>query len=111
MTQRVILAITTCPDEATAQAIANTLVGEKLVACVNRMAAARSTYIWDGRVQDDAEILLLMKTTADRLEALEARLQELHPYDLPELLTVAVEGGNTRYLDWVRASVAAGDGT
>jgi len=108
MTQRVILAITTCPDEATAQAIARALVGEKLVACVNRMAAARSTYIWDGRVQDDAEILLLMKTTADRLEALEARLQELHPYDLPELLTVAVEGGSTRYLDWVRASVAGG---
>ncbi|HEY4366385.1 MAG TPA: divalent-cation tolerance protein CutA [Steroidobacteraceae bacterium] len=102
MSQQVIIAIATCPDETVAQRIAATLVSEKLAACVNRMAAVRSTYIWDGRLQEDAEILLMMKTTADRVAALESRLKELHPYEIPELLTVSVAGGNERYLEWVR---------
>ena len=71
------------------------------------MAQVRSTYVWDGRLHDEAEILLMMKTTADRLEALQARLQQLHPYELPELLAITV-GGNEQYLEWVRMGVAIG---
>jgi periplasmic divalent cation tolerance protein len=106
MNNQVILALTTCPDEASAQALASTLVRERLAACVNRVGGLRSTYIWDARLQDEAEILLIIKTTAARLDELQARLKSLHPYELPELLAIAVAGGNERYLDWVRMGVA-----
>jgi periplasmic divalent cation tolerance protein len=105
MSDQVILALTTCPDEASARVIATALVQERLATCVNRVGGLRSTYIWDGRLQDEAEILLIMKTTAARLDQLQARLQSLHPYQLPELLAIAVAGGNERYLDWVRMGV------
>ena len=106
MNNQVILALTTCPDEASAQALATALVQERLAACVNRIGGLRSTYIWDARLQDEAEILLIIKTTAARLDELQARLKSLHPYELPELLAIAVAGGNERYLDWVRMGVA-----
>jgi periplasmic divalent cation tolerance protein len=105
MTDQVILAFTTCPDEATAQTLAAALVQERLAACVNRIAGLRSTYFWDARLQDDSEILLIMKTTTGRLGELQARLTALHPYELPELLAIPVAGGNERYLDWVRMGV------
>jgi periplasmic divalent cation tolerance protein len=105
MTEQVILALSTCPDEASAQAIAAALVQERLATCVNRVAGLRSTYIWDARLQDQPEILLIIKTTAARLAQLQARLQSLHPYELPELLAIPVSGGNERYLDWVRMGV------
>jgi len=109
MTDQVILALTTCPDEASAQALATALVEERLATCVNRVGGLRSTYIWDARLQDQAEILLIIKTTAARLDEIEARLGSLHPYELPELLAIAVAGGNERYLDWVRMGVTKQD--
>ena len=105
MSDQVILALTTCPDEASARAIATALVQERLATCVNRVGGLRSTYIWDARLQDEAEILLIIKTTAGCLDALQARLKSLHPYQLPELLAITVAGGNERYLDWVRMGV------
>ncbi|MGH8186389.1 MAG: divalent-cation tolerance protein CutA, partial [Steroidobacteraceae bacterium] len=65
----------------------------------------RSTYFWDGRLQDESEILLMIKTTAGRLGELGVRLKSLHPYELPELLTIPVAGGNEAYLEWVRQGV------
>jgi len=109
MSDQVILVLTTCPDEASAQALGTALVQERLAACVNRVRGLRSTYIWDARLQDEAEILLIIKTTAARLDELQARLQALHPYELPELLTITVAGGNERYLDWVRMGVTKQD--
>lgn len=105
MADSVIIALSTCPDETTAAGIAATLVTEGLAACVNRIGGLRSTYAWDGRLHDEPEILLIMKTTAARLAALEARLKDLHPYELPELVALPVTGGNERYLDWVRSGV------
>jgi periplasmic divalent cation tolerance protein len=105
MSEQVVLALSTCPDEATAAAIARILVEERLTTCVNRLAGVRSVYFWDSRLQDDAEVLLIMKTTQARLPALQERLQALHPYDLPELVVIPVAGGNERYLDWVRIGV------
>ena len=105
MSDQVILALTTCPDEASAQALATALVQERLAACVNRVGGLRSTYIWDTRLQDEAEILLIIKTTRGRLDDLQTRLTALHPYELPELLAIDVAGGNERYLDWVRMGV------
>jgi periplasmic divalent cation tolerance protein len=106
MNDKVILALTTCPDEVSAQAVATALVQERLAACVNRIAGLRSTYFWDARLQDESEILLIIKTTSGRLGELQARLNALHPYELPELLAIPVAGGNERYLDWVRKGVA-----
>ena len=102
----VLLAFCTCPDEATAARIARALVEERLAACVNRLPGVRSTYRWQGAVQDDAEVLLLVKTTRERLPALRERLPALHPYELPELIAVEVAGGLPAYLDWVAAGVS-----
>lgn len=101
----VILALTTCPDQETACRIAETLVDERLGTCVNRIPNVRSTYFWDGRLQDDGEILLMIKTTHSRLADLEARLKAIHPYELPELIALPVIGGNEAYLKWVREGV------
>ena len=102
----VLLCYCTCPDAASAQAIAGTLVDERLAACVNRLPGVISTYRWQGGVASEGEELLLIKTTAARFEALKARLLELHPYELPELVAVPVQRGHAAYLDWVRAGVA-----
>lgn len=111
MTEQVIVALSTCPDEASAERIARILVGERLAACVNRLPGLASTYFWDGRLQQEAEVLLIIKTTAARLGELEARLRAVHPYELPELVALPVAGGNERYLQWVRTGVSrCGDG-
>lgn len=106
MTEQVILVLSSCPDAATAQTIAQALVSDGLAACVNQVDGLRSTYIWKGELRDDTEVLLIAKTTAARLDELQSRLEALHPYQLPELLTIPVAGGNERYLDWVRKGVA-----
>lgn len=106
MTDSVVLAVTTCPDEAAAKRVAEVLLKDRLATCVNRIAGVQSSYVWDGRLHDEAEILLMIKTTEDRVTQLEARLKAVHPYELPELLIVPVIGGNERYLEWVRQGVA-----
>ena len=103
----VLLAYSTCPDAASADAIARALVAERLAACVSQLPGLRSTYRWQGQVEQADEVLLLIKTTADRLVALTARLRELHPYELPELIAVEVRAGHPAYLDWVAAETAA----
>jgi periplasmic divalent cation tolerance protein len=102
----VLLCYCSCPDAACAQAIADALVGERLAACVNRLSGIRSTYRWQGEVTTDSEELLLIKTTIAHFEALKARLLQLHPYELPELIAVPVTHGHEAYLDWVRADAA-----
>jgi periplasmic divalent cation tolerance protein len=104
MPDTVLLCYCSCPDAASAQTIAEALVGERLAACVNRLPGIHSIYRWQGAVTTDNEELLLIKTTTIRFEALRARLLELHPYELPELIAVPVERGHAAYLDWVRAN-------
>lgn len=111
VTDQVIVAFSTCPDEATAQRLAQALVSERLATCVNRVGGVTSTYFWDGRLQDDSEILLIIKTTAARQAELQARLKALHPYELPELVFLPVTGGNEPYLQWVRDGVGGGAAT
>lgn len=102
----VLLCLCSCPDANSASQLAEALVGEGLAACVNRLPGARSTYRWQGEVHTDPEELLLIKTTAARYAAMQARLLALHPYELPELIAVPIERGHAAYLDWVRGSVA-----
>jgi len=96
-----IIVLSTCPDEATAQRIADALVGERLAACVNRIAGAVSTYRWKGEVQRDSEQLLIIKTTHEHFDVLRDRIVALHPYELPEVIAVDVATGLDRYLAWI----------
>ena len=105
MNTEIVVAFTTCPTPESAETLATTLVSEGLAACVNQLPGVQSTYIWQGKLQRDNEILLLIKTTAGRMAAVETRLKSLHPYELPELIAVPVSVGSTAYLDWVRKSV------
>ncbi|MEM8886069.1 MAG: divalent-cation tolerance protein CutA [Planctomycetota bacterium] len=93
----------TAPVEG-APAIARAILERKLAACVNILPGARSLYWWDGSIQDDAESLLVIKTTADAVDALIAALPDIHPYDTPELISLPVESGHAPYLAWVRAA-------
>ena len=97
----VVLVLSTVPDEG-AESLARTLVDEKLAACVNLHPPMVSIYRWKGQVESAAEQQLLIKTTRDRLPALEARLKALHSYELPEFIVVPVDGGSQEYLSWVR---------
>jgi len=100
----------TCTEGAPATRLAQALVEEKLAACVNRLPGVISSFRWEGRVEEERETLLLIKSTEDRLEALTARITELHPYELPEVVAVPVLGGLDSYLDWLRDSVTPGPG-
>ena len=84
--------------------MARALVEERLAACGNVLPGLRSLYRWEGKVQDDAEALLLLKTTRRRFPALRARVLALHPYEVPEVLALPVEGGHPAYLDWIATS-------
>jgi periplasmic divalent cation tolerance protein len=100
------IVLTTIGSEADAIAIAKTLVDEKLAACVN-VLPEMSIYRWKGSVEQDKEHQIVIKTTADRLATLEARLRQLHPYELPEFLVIDPAGGGSAYLAWVKESVAS----
>jgi len=91
----------TCPDRETATRLARTLVEERLAACVNAIGGVVSTYRWQDKIEVDDEVLLLIKTTADQYEALEARLIELHPYEVPEVLAIEPVAGSAPYLAWL----------
>jgi periplasmic divalent cation tolerance protein len=95
------IVLTTMPDDPQADELARTLVTERLAACVNVHGPMSSTYRWKQTVEREAERQLVIKTTADRLAAVERRLRELHPYEVPEFLVVPIEGGSDAYLQWV----------
>jgi periplasmic divalent cation tolerance protein len=102
MSTSVLIALCTCPDAEIAGRIARALVGEGLAACVSTVPGVTSVYLWEGAVQTDTEVQLLIKTTAARLPVLIDRVRELHPYELPEVIAVPVIGGLPDYLQWVQ---------
>lgn len=93
-----------CPDDEVAARVARALVDERLAACVQAVPGVTSTYRWQGEVQIDTEVLLLIKTTRARIDALTRRIAELHPYDTPELLVLEVVGGAPDYLAWLEVA-------
>lgn len=99
------LVLTTVADEATAVELARTLVGERLADCATLLPGARSIYRWEGRIEEAAEVQLLLKTTAECLPALTARLEELHPYQTPEIVVLRSEAAGAKYLAWVAESL------
>ena len=100
----VVLVTAGSADEAAA--IARALVEERLAACANVVPGIRSIYRWEGAVHDDAEVLLVVKTRADRFEALARRVGELHSYDVPEVIALPVVAGSARYLAWLDEAIA-----
>jgi periplasmic divalent cation tolerance protein len=97
----VVLVLTAAPDDERAEAWARTLVEERLAACVNLHGPMTSFYRWKGVVERDAERLVVIKTTRERVAALRARLRELHSYELPEFVVLTVDDGSDDYLKWV----------
>ena len=97
------LVFTTFPDRETAQSAATALVSEHLAACVHLLPDVTAIYEWEGRIESGAEVKVIIKTTEERHAALLARLTALHPYKVPELVTVAADAAGP-YLDWARAA-------
>jgi periplasmic divalent cation tolerance protein len=98
---RLVLATTTAPDLETAERIARRLVEDRLAACVQIVQGIRSVYRWQGRVQEEPEVLLLVKTAEPQLPRIESLLHQIHPYELPELAAVPISSGSAAYLRWL----------
>lgn len=101
---RVVLV--TAPSPEVARDIARALVEARLIACANVVPGVRSIYRWEGRVEEDEEVLLVLKTRAEHCEAVAARVNALHPYALPEVIALPVTEGSRSYLDWVRGETS-----
>ena len=99
----VVLILTTVPDEDRGETLAQTLVMERLAACVNVLGPMTSIYRWQGAVERESERQLVVKTTRDRVGAVRERIAQLHSYELPELIVLDVVDGSLGYLDWVKA--------
>lgn len=105
---RTLLVFTNLPDRAAAEKLADTLIVQRVAACVNILAPCRSVYRWKNDLQHDEEHPVLIKTTAERYGALESAIRAAHPYELPEIIAVPVEHGLPAYLDWVASETTAG---
>jgi len=104
---RHLIVYCTCPPGEKALDLAEALVQERLAACVNVLAGVTSFFHWEDKLQTAAEFLLVIKTRADRYAELEARIRELHPYELPEIVAVPIEAGLPDYLQWIDRETTA----
>lgn len=100
----ICLVLCTCPDNEVAGQIARAAVEKKCAACVSILPGLTSVYSWQGKVEQDSEVQLLMKTTHGNTDELYKLALSLHPYDEPEWLVIDVCGGSATYLDWIRSS-------
>ncbi len=99
------LLVTTLSKEEDAVKLARTLVEERVVACVNIVPGVRSFYRWKGAIEDEQELVLLMKTRREAFERVKAAISEHHPYEVPELIALPIEAGSEAYLGWVNENV------
>ncbi|MFC1872416.1 divalent-cation tolerance protein CutA [Chloroflexota bacterium] len=106
MTSEFVVALCTTPDIDTARQITGQLLGKKLAACVNILDGVESHFWWQGKIENESECLLVVKTTAALLPALTETIKELHSYSLPEVITLPIIGGNAEYLAWLKESTA-----
>ena len=104
MSVEYVVVMTTLPADADGPAFGRALLSERLAACVNLLAPMESVYRWEGRVEEETERQVIIKTTRDRLNALWDRVRELHPYEVPEFIVLAIADGNEAYLKWVGES-------
>lgn len=100
-----LIAFVTAPNKEEASRIADSLVTERLAACVNIVSGVESVYRWQGEVTRDTETLMIVKTTDEKYQELEQRVKELHSYTTPEVIAFRIERGSGEYLEWLRQSV------
>ena len=105
MEPRALIVYCTVPDARTGRSIAEALVKEGLCACVNRIPGVVSHSVYGGQYCEEAEELLLIKTTAEAFGRLQTRIAALHPYDVPEIIAAEIADGNQSYLAWLQNSV------
>ena len=108
MSEETRLIYVTAPSHDEALRLARVAVEERLAACANVLGPITSVYWWEGKVNQDGEVALLLKTRAALVEALTARLRELHPYECPCVVALAIDGGNPAFLSWIAAETGAG---
>ena len=99
-----LLVYCTCPNHEVAVQLANSLVDEALAACINIVPGLTSIYHWQGKRETGSEELLMIKTTQEQYPALQARIEGLHPYELPEVIAVPIQAGLPAYLQWLDES-------
>ncbi|XP_074386184.1 protein CutA [Zonotrichia albicollis] len=104
-TGEVSAAFVTCPNLSVATELARSLVQNRLAACVNIIPGVTSVYTWQGKLEEDSEVLLMIKTRSSRVPALSDFVRSQHPYEVPEVVALSVAQGNPPYLRWVRDSV------
>ena len=96
----------TCPNQESAEGIANHLIGQKLAACVNIIAGITSVYEWEGNIESSQEHLLFIKSHRDKYTAIEGAIKTLHPYELPEIIAVPIDRGLPEYLQWINTCLS-----
>ena len=104
-----IVALTTCGSEDEARKVARALVWSRLAACVNIVPCIESVYQWEGKIQDEKEWLLVIKSRRDLLGRLQALLTAEHSYEVPELVVLDISGGSPSYLNWLNDELASAD--
>jgi len=104
------LCLTTVDNQSIAREIAQKLLQQKLVACVNISNQMTSMYHWQGDIVEESEFLLLMKTSSQKLDELQDTLLQLHPYDVPEFIILEIEGGSSDYLNWIGSAIGSNPG-
>jgi len=102
-----VLCLVTIDDIEKAAEMAKILVAERLAACVNIIPGVRSFYLWKGQICDESELVLYIKTSLELYSALEARVQEIHPYEVPEIIAVRIENALPAYLAWIDDCLSA----
>ncbi len=96
-----IIVYTTCPNDEVARTISHRVVADGVAACVHRHSAGISVYEWEGRIEEDEEVLLMIKTKEKLYPRLQAAILEQHPYDVPEIVAVSIDNGLPAYLRWI----------
>ena len=106
MVEQILVAFCTFPDQNTARKVVNEIIDLRLAACGNILSPIHSIYRWKGKLESSEETLVIFKLEAKRYAAFEAKLRSLHPYEVPEIISIKVESGLPDYLQWVAESCA-----
>jgi len=107
---RFMVVLSTAPSKKTGRDIAREIVSAGLAACVNIVPGLVSIYKWDGRLEESDEVLLLIKTSRERVETVVEKITSLHPYDVPEVIALPIEAGHQPYLEWINSIVSSSRG-
>ena len=105
MSTQAILVMTTCGSPGEASRLAETLVAQRIAACVNRVEGICSTFRWESKVQHANEVLVLIKTTEERMADVQSIIKKRASYELPEIISVRITGGSSAYLEWLAEAV------